>query len=166
MRGGTIRAESDGLGKGSSFSITLPTVDVPTPSSFISPKPVTDETLRRLRILLVEDHNDTARVMGRLLTGLGHEVETRDTVASATEVLEQQDFDLLLSDIGLPDGTGVDLIRQIRERNRKFPAVPLTGFGMEDDIARCKEAGFDEHLTKPVSFQKLQMMIRRYSHGA
>jgi CheY-like chemotaxis protein len=73
----------------------------------------------------------------------------------------REHFNLLLSDIGLPDGTGIDLIRQVRERST-IPAIALTGFGMDQDITRYKEAGFDAHLTKPVNFQKLEMLIKQF----
>jgi CheY-like chemotaxis protein len=71
-------------------------------------------------------------------------------------------FNLLLSDIGLPDGTGYDLIRQVRQFS-DMPAIALSGFGMEEDVSDCREAGFSDHLTKPVNFQRLAMMIQRIS---
>ena len=166
-QGGTIQADSPGEGLGSTFVISFQTVAVPVEKA--APSNAQESNLtplnRRLRILLVEDHVDTATVMCRLLRRLGHEVETQGTVASAVESMRGQSFDLLLSDIGLPDGTGLDLIRQIRE-HYKQPAIALTGFGMEEDIAKCTEAGFDAHLTKPVSFQKLEMMIHQVAAAA
>jgi CheY-like chemotaxis protein len=76
-------------------------------------------------------------------------------------------FDVLVSDIGLPDGTGVDLIRQIRQKyGNRPPALALTGYGMEDDIARCKAAGFTDHLTKPVNLQKLEAAIQHVARQA
>lgn len=164
---GSLTATSAGEGLGSAFTVSLPT-SLASPQS---PAPAHPDTLkepgvtRRLRILLVEDHPDTALVMGKLLRRLGHEVETTDSVASASRALGGQAFDMILSDIGLPDGTGIELIRQIRERH-KMPAIALTGFGMDDDIAKCREAGFDAHLTKPVNFQKLEMIIHQLANGA
>jgi CheY-like chemotaxis protein len=114
--------------------------------------------MRSRRILLVEDHPDTADVMALLLRQLGHQVQTADTVARATSLLREGEFDLLLSDIGLPDGTGIDLIREVH-RLRPIPAIALTGFGMEEDVARCRDAGFVAHLTKPVGLQDLQAAL-------
>jgi CheY-like chemotaxis protein len=85
-----------------------------------------------------------------------------ESVAAALSAAASQNFDLLLSDIGLGDGTGIDLIRKLREdRGGDIPAIALTGFGMEEDIAKCREAGFSDHLTKPISFQKLEAAISR-----
>jgi len=113
-----------------------------------------------LKILLVEDHADTARVMSRLLRAGGHEVQVADTVMSAIASASASGIDMIISDIGLPDGTGIDLIQEIR-KNSKVPAIALTGFGMEEDVAKCIEAGFNDHLTKPVNLQKLEMVIRQ-----
>jgi CheY-like chemotaxis protein len=119
------------------------------------------DTGRSLEILLVEDHEDTAHVLSRLLERLGHRVRIANSVAAALAAANQP-FDLLLSDIGLPDGTGNDLIRELRQRrNVNVPAVALTGFGMEDDVAKSREAGFTDHLTKPVNFQRLQMVVQK-----
>ena len=103
-------------------------------------------------------HGDTARALVRLLTSRGYEVQTAGTVASAIEAVERASFDLLLCDIGLPDGTGFQLMERVR-RSCTTPALALSGFGMEDDIAKSKEAGFEAHLTKPVNFQKLEATI-------
>ena len=106
-------------------------------------------------MLLIEDHEDTAQVMQKVLRQMGHEVETCSTVARACQRLREREFDIILSDIGLPDGTGIDLIRAAREICRT-PAIALTGYGMAEDVDRCLEAGFDEHLTKPVDIERLQ----------
>ena len=98
--------------------------------------------------------------MARLLEKLGHRVRTAGTVAAATEMTRGgEPIDLLVSDIGLPDGTGIDLIRDMRRRSA-VPAIALTGFGMEEDVAKCIDAGFTAHLTKPVNFARLELMIR------
>ena len=72
--------------------------------------------------------------------------------------------DIVLSDIGLPDGTGLDLVRQLKAE-RDIPAIALTGFGMDEDIAKCREAGFNAHLTKPVNFQRLEMVLQQVATG-
>jgi CheY-like chemotaxis protein len=110
----------------------------------------------------VEDHDDTARVMVRLLRINGHEVRRARSVAEAIEALRESDCDVLLSDIGLPDGTGIDLITHVRaEYGSSIPAVAMTGYGMEEDVARCIDAGFGHHLTKPVNFARLEETIQR-----
>jgi CheY-like chemotaxis protein len=109
-------------------------------------------------VLVVEDHDDTLRSMNMLLRRLGYEVLAAKTVHDALRIAEEQHFDILLSDIGLPDGTGLELLRQL-SRRRKVPALALSGFGMDEDIERSQQAGFADHLTKPVSIDRLQAAI-------
>ena len=114
------------------------------------------------RILLVEDHPDTAHVLVRVLRRNGYEVTCAGSVSAGLSALRSAEFDLLLCDIGLPDGTGLDLIRQAREQlGLQIPAIALTGFGMDDDVAKSKVAGFNEHLTKPVNLSLLENTIQR-----
>jgi CheY-like chemotaxis protein/two-component sensor histidine kinase len=160
VQDGTIEAQSEGPGTGARFTVTMPTVPA------LRPAPTTPTGGRAapmqpaLRILLVEDHIDTARAMSRLLRSLGHDVQTAGTVAAAVESMDGDRFNLIISDIGLPDGTGIDFIRRVRQRS-DVPAIALTGFGMEDDINKCREAGFTVHLTKPVNFQKLELVVQQ-----
>ena len=102
--------------------------------------------------------------MARLLATRGHHVVTAEGAASAVAAAEGTDFDLLISDLGLPDGSGLDLIRQLRA-TRPIPGIALTGHGMDDDIRRSREAGFVEHLTKPVDFRSLEEAIARVAVG-
>ena len=109
-------------------------------------------------VLVVEDHDDTRRSMELLLHRLGYKVIAAETMAEALEITEQQHFDILLSDIGLPDGSGLELLRRIRSI-RDVPALALSGFGMDEDIERSRDAGFADHLTKPVNINRLQAAI-------
>lgn len=109
-------------------------------------------------ILVVDDHDDTLRSMKMLLTRLGYEVLAAENMTDALRISEEQHFDILLSDIGLPDGTGLELLRLIRTK-RNVKALALSGFGMDEDIERSCEAGFADHLTKPVSIDRLQAAI-------
>ena len=109
-------------------------------------------------ILVVDDHDDTLRSMKMLLTRLGYEVLAAENMTDALRIAEEQHFDILLSDIGLPDGSGLELLRRIRAQ-RKVRALALSGFGMDEDIERSQEAGFSDHLTKPVSIDRLQAAI-------
>ena len=111
-----------------------------------------------LRILIVEDHADTLRVLARLLDHFGHEVSVADGAQSALEIVESKEFDVVLSDIGLPDGSGYEVITHAKRR-QPVKGVALTGFDKEEDIRRGQEAGFDFHLTKPVDFHELRMVL-------
>jgi len=113
-----------------------------------------------LRILLVEDHGETRRVLARLLGHFGHDISVADSRQSALEFVGSKQFDVILSDIGLPDGSGYDIIAQAK-RKHQVKGVALTGFGMTEDIKRSKEAGFDFHLTKPVDFYELRTVLNQ-----
>ena len=112
-----------------------------------------------LRILLVEDHGDTAQVMRLLLTADGHDVELAGDVTTALDLAARGSFDLLLSDLGLPDASGLDLMRELRRRGFTLPGIALTGYGREEDVRRTHEAGFAAHLTKPTGPEKLAETI-------
>jgi PAS domain S-box-containing protein len=156
--GGALSAVSEGLGKGSTFTVTFPA----KAASEIKPKPtaLADRTRsgEGIKILLVEDHTETALALTRLLNRQGYEVSIADSVASALEAVRRENFQLLVCDIGLPDGTGFQLIEEVRKHSRT-PALALSGFGMEEDVRKSRLAGFEGHLTKPVNFQKLEAAI-------
>ncbi len=108
----------------------------------------------------MEDNADTLKVMSRLLRTRGHHVATATGVAEALQAAENEaPLDLVISDIGLPDGTGHDLIRSLRA-HVPLPGIALSGYGTEDDLRRSREAGFLAHLTKPVDFFTLEAAIR------
>jgi CheY-like chemotaxis protein len=109
-------------------------------------------------ILVVEDHDDTLRSMKLLLNRLGYEVLAAENMTDALRIAQDQHFDILLSDIGLPDGSGLELLKRIR-LFREVPALALSGFGMDEDIERSRDAGFSDHITKPVSIDRLQAAI-------
>jgi CheY-like chemotaxis protein len=111
-----------------------------------------------LRILLVEDDGDTRTTLSRLLSHFGHEIFVADNRQSALEMVQTKKFDVVLSDIGLPDGSGYDVISEAKRR-QPVKAVALTGFGTDEDIRRGKEAGFDFHLVKPIDFHELRTVL-------
>ena len=113
---------------------------------------------KRLRILVVEDHNDTLQALSRLLNHFGHEISLADTAQSALNTIDSKEFDVVLCDIALPDGNGYDVVAQAK-RKRPVKAVALTGFSASEDIERGKEAGFDFHLAKPVDFHELRALL-------
>ena len=116
----------------------------------------------RKRILMVDDHADTNAAMKRLLSRLGYEVQTADCVQSALLVADTESFDILISDLGLPDGSGIDLLRELTVRGRQ-PAkgIALSGFSRDEDIRKSLDAGFSEHLSKPVNLERLQLLIEK-----
>jgi two-component system CheB/CheR fusion protein len=151
MHGGTITAHSEGQDKGATFRIRLPLCAPAGRPESPTPAAIPERAARSLHILLVEDHGVTAKIMRTVLTAEGHAVETAGDLATALELAGQHAFDLLVSDLGLPDGSGQDLMRELRVRGHKFPGIALSGYGQEEDIRRSREAGFAIHLTKPAS---------------
>jgi len=120
-----------------------------------------------LQILVVEDHGDTRRVLTGLLGHFGHTISAADNVQSAMAFVQAKRFDAIVSDLGLPDGTGFDVIREAKRRQH-LTGVALTARGEYDDIKRGREAGFDYHLTKPVDFAQLRNLLEQiapYGNG-
>ena len=162
--GGTIAAESAGKDRGTTFRVVLKTIPSPTEAA---PEPggtapvATPDSPPSLRILAVEDEPATLRLMARLLRGLGHDVTTANSIASGYEAYEAGEFDLIVSDVGLPDGSGLELMRRVVSPRGRVPSIALTGYGMEEDIQKSREAGFTAHMTKPIDFAKLEVMIRQ-----
>jgi PAS domain S-box-containing protein len=165
--GGTVAARSAGLGRGATFTFTLPVQPATTP---LHNRGARDEVAitngaeesRPLRVLLVEDHPDTSMVLSRLLRLVGHRVRAAGSAAEALELAAAETFDLVISDVGLPDATGYDLMRQVRQRY-PIAGIAMTGYGMEDDVRKSREAGFVEHLVKPVTLKMLEQALRRVS---
>ena len=111
------------------------------------------------RILLVEDDPDTMRIMSRLLRRLGYEVDSADSVRAALEKVGKEHYDLLISDLGLPDGSGLDVMREIRRRYG-LKGLAISGYGTDEDIRESREAGFQQLLTKPVTVGTLESAVR------
>ena len=110
-----------------------------------------------LRVLLVEDHADSRRLLGRLLESYGCSVRSAGTVAGALELADHEPFDVLISDIGLPDGDGWELMRRLKPRPRY--AIAMSGLGMSGDRARSREVGFRHHLVKPTGPEQLAQIL-------
>jgi CheY-like chemotaxis protein len=117
---------------------------------------------RPRRLLLVEDHRDTAEILTRLLRRSGYEVLHAATLGDAMALAEQElagaGLDLVVSDLGLPDGSGLDLMRTLASRHR-LRGIALSGFGMDSDLAQSEAAGFSRHLIKPVNIVLLRNAI-------
>jgi signal transduction histidine kinase/ActR/RegA family two-component response regulator len=155
--GGTLTATSEGRDRGSTFVLTMKTVPPPARTAKATTAPA---EMRALRILLVDDHQDTCIALERLLVRRGHLVAATHNVRSAMEAAVRNRFDLLISDIALPDGTGTELMTWLRAISG-IPGIAISGFGMNGDIEKSLEAGFAEHLVKPVKMEKLEAAIDR-----
>ncbi len=157
--GGTLTAHSDGRDRGSTFLLSMQTT---SPAEGLgSPARAGDATSRQgLRILLVDDHQDTCAALEKLLVRRGHLVAATHNVRSAMEAAARNRFDLLISDIALPDGSGMELMTQLQAIS-KMPGIAISGFGNNGDIERSLQAGFCEHLIKPVKLERLEAAMER-----
>jgi len=158
LQGGTITAQSEGRNFGSTFTVVFPVVSLEEPG-----RPVeTDLSLavpaviEAKRILLVEDHAPTREVLTRLLTKRKHAVRAAGSVSEALLHAATEIFDIVITDLGLPDGNGSELFEKLLKEAPHLKGIALTGYGMEDDVERSKAAGFQAHLTKPVGIQILE----------
>jgi PAS domain S-box-containing protein len=162
LHGGTIDGESQGRDKGSLFRVRLPIAGLTDATAAGVGRHSEDVPPARqtFRILLVEDHGDTATMTVKVLELEGHEVQTAGDVATALQAVDQGQFDLLISDLGLPDRSGLDLIRELRARGKAMPAIALSGYGQLQDVERSRAAGFHLHLVKPVEPSRLLEVIQ------
>jgi signal transduction histidine kinase len=157
--GGVLRAASEGRNLGAIFTVELALATTQTvPVSSEKKAPVSVAPVKSAKILLVEDHEDSAAALRRALERRGFEVQMAHCVEVGVETFHREAFDLLICDIGLPDGTGVDLITRLRKTS-PVRGIALSGFGMDHDVQRSRDAGFLAHLTKPVDFQRLLGVI-------
>jgi PAS domain S-box-containing protein len=157
LHNGTIQADSRGRSFGATFTVTLDALpeEAQTRSTGST---VPKDTAKPLRILLVEDHRDTRYALSRLLTHFGHQVSAAATTQSAFKLIASRKFDVILCDIGLPDGNGYAVVSQAKQE-WPIKAVAITGFGTDQDVRRCKAAGFDFHLVKPIDFHELEQVL-------
>ena len=165
LHGGRIEARSDGRKLGATFVVDFPDAVEPpsavadSPAGSVSPEGGSTGAGRKLlRILMVEDHAATLEALSTLLRRAGHSVVTAGTVAEGLAAAGEGKFDLVISDLGLPDGTGIHLMEKLRD-TAGLRGIALSGYGMEDDLIRCREAGFVAHLVKPVRFADLRRAI-------
>ena len=157
--GGTIVAQSEGRGKGARFTLTLPVIEGQCEEAVPASQAITGERGVALKVLLVEDNQQTAEVMGQLLEVFGHDVDVARGVQEARTFADNGQYDVLISDIGLPDGSGLDVVRHWNTVQLRVPSIAITGYGMEEDVRRCREAGFSDHITKPVNFDRLEALL-------
>ncbi|MEY2525955.1 MAG: hypothetical protein QOE73_726 [Verrucomicrobiota bacterium] len=112
-----------------------------------------------VRILLIEDHDDTREIVANLLSRIGYDVKVAAGMLPALDLIRSEKVDVILSDIGLPDGSGYELIKTAKAMQPEIKAVALTGLAAKEDLRLSREAGFDFHLTKPVDFHELRNVL-------
>jgi len=163
--GGVISASSPGPNRGATFSVRLGTIAEPAmhdgepPPNGAEPVSKLVSATRPPRLLVVDDHEDTCTGLKMILERRGYDITIAYTADQAAEKARQENFDLLISDIGLPDRSGYELMQEMRGRG--VPGIALSGFGMEHDVNRARAAGFSEHLTKPINFERLEEVIQQ-----
>jgi len=162
--GGTISVESGGPGEGAVFTVILNTVATPDEAGApVAPAPPNDGVdqppARKGHLLVVDDHQDTCLGMKMLLERRGYRITLAHTAGQALQKAQIETFDLLISDIGLPDRSGYELMKELRAK-KSLRGIALSGFWMENDINKARAAGFSEHLTKPINFDRLDEAIR------
>jgi signal transduction histidine kinase len=165
LHDGNIEARSEGPNRGATFSVRVPMIAfgaraaAPGVAGAGARRPAGG---RKLRVLLVEDHGDTLDMLVTLLTLEGHVVVTARHVATALETLTREGpFDLIVSDLGLPDRSGTDLMREMRSRGDATPGIALSGYGQESDLEQSRAAGFAAHLVKPADPRSLLEAMHR-----
>jgi len=156
LHGGVIRAESAGVGRGSRFIVTLPPAEGDAPARPAAPSRAAPNR-RAARILIVDDNADAAESLAEVLRIEGHEVVTAGSAEEALERVESFRFEIGILDIGLPGIDGYELARRLRAESRTRAAhlIALTGYGRAPDRKRALDAGFDEHMVKPVDLESL-----------
>ncbi len=161
---GNIRVESAGKDQGATFIVELKTVMAPAATNGTDHEETESELVdshsRKHRLLLVDDHIDTCTGMKMMLERRGYDISVAHSADQAVQKASSEDFDLLISDIGLPDRDGYELMSELR-KSKGVPGIALSGFGAEADVSKARDAGFSEHLTKPINFERLEEAIRR-----
>jgi PAS domain S-box-containing protein len=166
MHGGKIEARSEGLGRGSEFTVYLPLVSLPPNEASTLTKPVGRVSDVR-RLLVVDDSEDTADSAALLLRGFGHDVRVAYSAAAALEAAHAIRPDAVLLDIGLPEMDGYEVARRLRQNPelKGVLIIAVTGYGQEIDRQRSHEAGFEAHMTKPADMAKLEEALRNVTGG-
>ena len=165
LHGGVVAASSAGIGRGSEFVVRLPLgsadLDPGTQNGVDSESLAEQSDSTPKRVLVVDDNEDGARILGRLLKGCGYHAELTHDGPTALEAARVRPPDVVLLDIGLPGMDGFEVARRLREREGPDRAllVAITGYGREEDLRRSREAGFDHHLVKPVDPQSLTDLL-------
>jgi two-component system CheB/CheR fusion protein len=161
LHGGSVEAESEGLGKGATFRVRLPLLEGMLDSGAPGFQLVSQPALAGQRILLVDDDLQALETLSEILRVEGARVTAAESAETAVKAARQGEFDLVISDIAMPGMDGFELISRLRElpHCRRWPAIALSGFGRAEDSAKSRAAGFDLHLNKPVSLEALNEAV-------
>lgn len=161
---GSVSVASDGPGQGAKFSIRLPARQQKDLSEVVTSTPRLE--LTDISVLVIDDSADTTEMLRQLLEINGAKVRTASSGAEALKVVSQQKFDVIISDVSMPEMDGFEFLRQLRDRpeHQDVPVLALTGFGRPEDIERARTAGFFSHITKPFDLEKLAATLQTVSN--
>ena len=176
LHGGKIRVASAGENRGAVFTVNLPTADSRTPDFGVEPEPVktskimeTHSTTPSLKVLLVEDDQDSQEMLKVMFEQNGIEVRLADSAGEALEIIEKFQPHVLISDIGLPNENGYELIAKIRRlspaQGGLTPAIALTGYVSPQDRDRAFQVGYQKHLSKPVDIDELLELVKELAEN-
>jgi len=158
LHGGTVEARSEGPGKGSEFIVRLPLLQAEAPVAEAPARTAPAASLRR--VLVVDDNEDAALSLASLLLHDGHEVRVAHTGEEGLRIAFEFEPEVVLLDLGLPGMNGLQVARELRSRvGREVRLVAVTGWGQAKDRESTREAGFDNHLTKPVDREELEQLL-------
>jgi signal transduction histidine kinase/DNA-binding NarL/FixJ family response regulator len=162
LHGGKVEASSAGIGRGAKFTVTLPLPDRSEVETEAGLPVESSPSISTVRVLVVDDSRETVAALHDLLESEGALVTTALSGAEGLRIAKEEDFDLVISDISMPEMDGYQFLQKLRSEagRRSVTAVALTGFGRQEDILDARRAGFDRHLTKPVHFEELIQVIR------
>jgi two-component system CheB/CheR fusion protein len=162
LHGGSVNTFSAGTGKGATFTIRLPR-SVDTKRRLAPVLELDNGTLKGLEVLVVDDSEDTTEMVQHLLEISGATVCAVTSGSEALRIARERDFDVVLSDISMPEMDGFQFLNELRKLPGKkdLPAVALTGFGRPEDVRRASEEGFYAHLTKPFDIQTLARLLQK-----
>ncbi len=165
---GSITVQSEGTGRGATFRVEMAAAAAPPATAPPAHAPADDNppSIRPLRLLIVEDHEPTLQTLARLLGRGGHHITCAGSIATAIEAAQAATFDVLISDIGLPDGFGYELLPRLRALQPALEAIVLSGYGADEDIRKSRAAGYRIHLTKPVDFAELKRALHDIAPAA
>jgi PAS domain S-box-containing protein len=166
LHGGRVKVESRGTGHGATFTIWFP-LDRADATDAKGKKKGSTGALNSKAILVVDDSQETTEMLSNLLTLEGAQVETARSGPEALRLAKEHKFDLIISDISMPEMDGYELLRAIRaqQSSKDVPAVALTGYGRNTDIERALAEGFAEHLTKPLDIDRLMRIVKKLTGG-
>ncbi len=161
MHGGTIRVTSDGLGEGSTFTVSLPLLDKQGEALDEAPQKAQKKTATSMKVLIIDDNVDSAQTSSSMLDLMGHSCTVVHEGALALAVARALKPDVVLLDIGMPGMDGYEVCRQLKQmpEMQKKTVIAQTGWGQESDRQKAFAAGFDHHITKPVSLDLLTQLL-------